>query len=65
MSKAKLPPCPVCRTPKNVQALAGGEFVCKQCRGLFDDRPNEGGDYFENPAKRLERSETRSVRRGR
>lgn len=47
------PACPVCGTNKRVQALAGKMFRCGKCGGLFDDDPDEGGDFHSrNPAAR-------------
>lgn len=53
------PPCPVCRTARHVVSHDGDGFFCGKCRGMFDADPDEGGDYFSDPSKRLERSEER------
>jgi hypothetical protein len=29
-------------------------YWCGKCKGYFDDDPNEGGDYANNPTKRAE-----------
>lgn len=60
-----MPPCPRCNTNKKVRAN-GGRYWCDRCNGLFDDDPDEGGSYFSDPSKRLERQEERrNVRRHR
>lgn len=51
------PHCPLCRTESNVRKLSGGLFFCTRCRNQFDSTPDEGGDYFGDPARRMERQE--------
>ena len=58
-----VPPCPLCRTAVDVVTIGTLEFRCNRCRGLFDNQPNEGGDYFADPSKRLERQEEHRGRR--
>lgn len=53
------PPCPVCKNNDHVEPNGLDGYVCCKCKGLFDNEPDEGGDYFTDPAKRLERSENR------
>ena len=53
------PPCPVCNTAKHVVPHDGDAFYCGKCHGCFDAEPDEGGDYFSDPSKRLERVEER------
>lgn len=67
MRKTPLPACSVCRTAKHVVAQGSVEitYVCTRCGGLFDDTPNEGGDVFSDPSKRMERAEARRERRRR
>lgn len=48
--------CPWCGRRKSVVA-EGETFYCTACSRRFDSDPNEGGDYFSDPSKRLERSE--------
>lgn len=59
--KSKLPPCPRCNSAKQVVSLAGGEaYRCAKCGGIFDDDPDEGGDYSDrDPGARLDRAERR------
>lgn len=54
--------CPQCGRIKAVQK-AGAFYKCNGCGAVFDDEPEEGGDYSDrNPAARLERLERRSRR---
>ena len=56
-------PCPWCKTSQFVYEHGEREYFCRQCRRLFDDDPDEGGDYSSrNPAARLEREERRKYR---
>lgn len=58
--KPTLPPCPRCNRRQSV--VAQGElFWCTNCRGLFDDQPDEGGSHYDDPSKRLEKQEARRV----
>ena len=52
MAKARCPRCNSKGTPQ-------GELLwCRRCQLLFDEEPDEGGDYSDrNPAARLEREE--------
>lgn len=57
------PKCPHCGTAKQVSAC-GELYHCKRCGGLFDDDPEEGGDYDDrDPSKRLLRREGKKCRR--
>jgi len=62
--KKEVPPCPRCRSVADVVAQgASGYFACRRCGGLFDDDPDEGGDYCDrDPAARLIREERRQGR---
>ncbi len=56
---ADKPKCPRCGRIKAVQR-AGDYLKCNACGALFDDDPDEGGDYSDrNAAARLEREERR------
>lgn len=49
------PRCPRCNRPGQP---AGELWHCRACLMLFDNEPEEGGDYSDrNPAARLEREE--------
>jgi ribosomal protein L37AE/L43A len=57
------PPCPRCGRIASV-ARQGGLFYCRACAALFDDDPNEGGDYSDrDPSARIERQERQRGRR--
>ena len=57
-------PCPWCKTAKHVYAHGEREFFCSRCKRLFDNEPDEGGDWSDrNPAVRLEREERQRQRR--
>ena len=53
------PPCPVWGTNKQVNSHGRDEFFCGKCGGLFDSNPDEGGSYYSDPSKRLEKQEER------
>ena len=55
--------CPRCGTNKHVQVTGYNLYHCHQCHGTFDNDPDEGGDYGNNPSRRLEREEERRERR--
>ncbi len=55
--------CPGCgRTQPKTHA---GLYWCAACRCQFDDDPDEGGSHWNDPAKRLEKTEERENRRRR
>ena len=56
-----LPQCPRCRTAKDVRPQGERNlFICGRCNGMFDNDPNEGGDYADHrPDIRIEREERR------
>lgn len=57
------PTCPLCGSTKAAKA-GKGRYKCNRCGGLFDDDPDEGGDYHQrNPSARLEREERERDRR--
>jgi len=56
--------CPFCRS-KKVAEHGHRTYVCARCNAWFDDDPDEGGDYFSDPTKRMtvrERQEQRAKR---
>lgn len=61
MAKPSTPTCPQC----HVRTVAQADwFVCPKCKGMFDDDPDEGGDFSDrDPSARLERQERRRVPR--
>lgn len=55
-------PCPRCGRRTQPQ---GGLHWCTHCRALFDDDPDEGGDYSDrDPSRRLVRAEGRRPQTG-
>lgn len=49
--------CLKCKRPVGPMR-SNGFYWCERCRIMFDDDPNEGGDYSDrNPLARLEREE--------
>ena len=57
MSGRHKPACPKCRDTVRIRSLSGGLFYCPACDAQFDKTPNEGGDYYTDPVKRIEREE--------
>lgn len=58
-----LPACPRCGNNRNSVPNGTRQWYCKRCKGLYDDMPNEGGDYSDfNAGVRLEREERRQER---
>jgi rubredoxin len=60
-----IPKCPRCGRRKSVQpqGSCGDLFRCTKCGNVFDNDPDEGGDYSDrNPAARMEREERRKKR---
>jgi ribosomal protein L37AE/L43A len=56
------PPCPRCGRKKTVPH-DGDCWYCPGCQSVFDNDPDEGGDYFQDPTKRIQRQEERRGRR--
>lgn len=58
---------PNCGRRKTVRVVAadkgGSEYFCSHCGTHFDDNPNEGGDVYADPSKRMERAEARRDRK--
>lgn len=46
--------CPRCRTQQNDRGR-DAQYRCHNCGALFDSDPDEGGDYSNDPTKRVER----------
>ena len=58
------------RCPKCDGLVEAGEgqdtFWCIRCRAMFDDQPDEGGDYSDrDPSARMEREERAAAERKR
>lgn len=63
MAKEQLPPCPRCKSNKQVNRHGREEFFCGKCSGIFDGDPDEGGTHSNKPSGRLEREERRKDQR--
>ena len=52
--------CPLCK--QQGKPISDGTYQCQNGH-VFDDDPNEGGDVFTDPTKRLRREESRFYQR--
>lgn len=53
--------CPKCRKRQTTDYRDGG-YYCHNCRMEFDDDSDEGGTYYNDPTRRIEREEERGRR---
>jgi ribosomal protein L37AE/L43A len=53
--------CPKCKRTQP-QRQKDSIYWCGNCRAQFDGDPDEGGDYFSDPTKRMEVRERRKSR---
>ena len=53
------PPCPMCGHARKSKRRGPGDYFC-QVHGLYDDEPNEGGDFSADPSRRMQRQEARA-----
>ena len=51
--KAPKVPCPKCGKPSTPNAQGPKVVHCKSCGGFVSVDPDEGGDYYTDPAKRM------------
>lgn len=58
-SKVSCPRCGRKQPRQGVDAI----YYCPNCRGQFDDDPDEGGSHYNDPTKRVEKQEGRRPRR--
>jgi hypothetical protein len=55
------PPCIRCGSRKDVGEAGERRWFCHGCKVLFDEDPDEGGDYSTgDPSRRMEREERRA-----
>lgn len=54
--------CPGCGRPQAHRGN-GAIYYCPHCKGQFDDDPDEGGSYYNDPSKRLDKQEQFKARR--
>ncbi len=59
------PKCPWCKTAKHVYEDGDRNFRCLQCNRLFDDDPDEGGNYSNNPTRGTQSKEEFEIRQTR
>lgn len=50
--------CPRCKRPQRLRT-PDALYKCDGCGGLFDGEASEGGDYYSDPSRRLEKQEQR------
>ena len=56
--------CPKCGCAVKPPKVDVGLYRCGRCGGVFDDTPDEGGDFFEDPTRRAEIEDERRARKG-
>jgi len=56
--------CPFCNSKQVVIHTTGPPptYHCCECDKLFDDHPDEGSDYSNDPTRRIEAEEERELR---
>lgn len=61
---SKQPPivCPFCGNRRGIARIAD-TLKCPKCMMLFDSAPGEGGDYYNDPTKRIEKEEDLRLRK--
>lgn len=64
-NKPITPKCPQCKCKTVVQKIGDDMFRCGSCGGLFDNDPDEGGDYGWKPEQRALRQERQQLRKRR
>ena len=52
-----MPQCPWCGRRNQIYPHGEREYWCRRCNRVFDDDPDEGGDYYSDPSRRMERRE--------
>lgn len=55
--------CPACGTRQPMRLPGESIYRCDKCGGMFDDSPDEGGDYSTDPSRRLEQQEEQAMRK--
>lgn len=53
------PACIKCGRKRDVGEAGNRRWYCHKCNVLFDDEPEEGGDYYRDPSRRMENQESR------
>lgn len=57
---SKMPKCIQCGSNRRVYHDGDRNYFCTACKIGFDDAPEEGGDYCQDPTMRLQREENRA-----
>lgn len=57
---ARIPLCPWCHNRRYVYEDGDRNYFCARCKRIFDDDPDEGGDFFTDPTRRSEKMEQRN-----
>jgi len=58
-TQTPIPPCPRCKTNRHANRHGREEYYCGKCDGIYDNDPDEGGDYGYDPSYRMEKQERR------
>lgn len=58
----RIPMCPWSCGMNGVSVIGHRRFYCHGCHREFDDSPNEGGDFSNDPVRSAERREERTNR---
>lgn len=61
----KLPRCVRCHDNRSVYEDGDRQYYCRLCKIVFDDEPDEAGDYYTDPTRRIQREEQRAAARRR
>ena len=59
----RMPDCIRCHDNRSVYHDGDRNYFCTACKIAFDDDPDEAGDYYTDPTRRIEREEKRATRR--
>jgi len=59
---SKMPKCIRCGSNRAVYHDGDRNYYCTSCKIVFDDEPDEGGDWSNRPSQRLEREEAKRER---
>lgn len=64
MPDEPMPKCPCCGSSKQVYPDGHRNFFCRTCKRVFDNEPDEGGEYSDfDPSWRMEREERKGRKR--
>ncbi len=60
---SEMPKCIQCKSNSHVYHDRDRNYFCTSCKIEFDDDPDEGGDWSQDPTRRIQREEDRAQRR--